>query len=311
MVRYRHFIISIVISLFYGCSSDITPLWSFDECNGEIIDADQSATADKIFVITSSEICVLKSKTGTLLSRIQHFMPDVRAMSCDDKTCWFGGGEHQEGKLDALDLKDNVIKKIHVNTSIAQVNSISIGVHNSVVLATSDESLVLIDQAGMEKKRVVVTGGLEIYAATFSDNEIIAGNDAGEIIFWDGISGEIQKNNLNNGAIFNVFVKDEHMVVGGWEFFLVTNVKKTSESKIFHISEAAITSCDLNGDSLSVVCGLTNGSIVNANLIDGRVQSTDLNIDDIKMVKISDSTLFVASKDGSVKAWNLPDVLHP
>jgi len=314
MTGYSYFLTVVSITLMLsGCfdkrvPDEYVPLWTNNNCAKEIVAVDRYDHNTKLVVLTPKAVCIVDTQTGMLVRRLPHQLQDVRDIACSTDKCWIGGGSHLTGTLAILDINAANMKLTAINIEEAQINSIAVSSNRQVVTTHSDESLVLYDWEGTMLAKVFVRDGGENYAVIFLDEQIIAGNDAGELIAWDGKSETVQRRmDLGKGTIFSLMVKRRKLFTNGWEYLAVINVSNWLERNDFNFKKVAVMTCDMQDNANISWCGLSNGSVARVNLDNGNMDLFRLYKDTVRFVQVNGSILYTASEDGFLNAWKVLD----
>lgn len=318
MTGYSYFLtVASITLLLGGCfdehvSNEYVPLWTNNNCAKEIVAVDGYDHETKLVVLTPKAVCFVDAQTGMLVKRLSHQLQFVRDIACGTDKCWIGGGSHLTGTFATLDINAANRQLTEINIEIAEINSIAVSSNKKVVTAHGDESLVLYDWEGTMLAKVFIREGYENYAVIFFDGQIIAGNDAGELIAWDGKSKTVQRRmNLDKGGIFSLTVKRGKLFVLGGDYLSVINASNWLERKDFNLEKipkkVAVETCDMQDNANISWCGLSNGSVARINLDNSNTNLFKLYRDTVRFIQVNGSILYTASEDGFLNAWKILD----
>lgn len=294
-----------------SCSSRIEPLWVF-QANQPITAAAVIGDSKQLAILTGRDISILNAETGQEIRKIRGADVDIYAIACTSTACWIGGGQHEKGYLGNVDVNSGEIKRITASENFTSINAVAIGPDRNLATGHADETAILWDEKNtQQKKRLVVQDGLEIHAMGFVDRNLAIGNNRGELVLWDGLSDSpTQRIKLESSAILSIVFASGRLFAGGWQYLDVFDPKHLSEKQQIKIDRAAVLSCDATPDGQSVWCGLSDGSLSRIEMNGSRKTALKIHGDEIRFVKVIDGVVITASKDKTVKAWKLSQMVE-
>ncbi len=311
----RNLLVAIALmSSISACNKDTNSVWEFD-AGQHVISASMLDDDKLVAVLTENEIQIINATTGNVFKRIasgdygyySHGRSDLHSIACAKSTCWIVGGSHYVGFLSKINIANDE-KNFIESDMFSEVLDVDIGSANTVITGHGTELLTVWNAESMQPvSKLQLPLSNEIYAVHYDGQNFIAGNDAGELVIWDGktkipthrfiVEPGDERSSIDSIATANGFY-----IVGGYEFLDLINSKDVSDKRHFEFNGASVSSCDASTESQVIWCGLTNGTLVSVGL-DGKIQSSEKFADrGIIFIKTLPGIVISADTGGTVKA---------
>ncbi len=302
-----------------ACNKDPKCVWEFD-AKQRVISASALDDDRMIAVLTNNDIQIIDLRTGKAIKRIASgdygYFPngrsDLRSIACEDSICWVAGGSHYVGFLAKINTANNERNFIESDL-FSEIWDVGIGPAHTIITGHGTELVTIWNAENLQRvNKIQLSDSREVYAVHYDGKNFLAGNDAGELVIWDGrtkipmhriiVEPGNDKSESQPSPIDTIATANGFFIVGGHEYLDLINSKAISDKRHVELKGATVSSCDSSTDSQVVWCGLTNGVLVSVGF-DGEIKSSERVHDhEIRFVKALPGIVITASTDGMVRA---------
>lgn len=300
-----------------SCAADSKIVWEYDAGQG-VISAAVLAEGSRIAVLTVNDIQLIDAKTGKRIMRVDskdigrssHSRSDVHDIACASSTCWVVGGSHYLGYLAKVNVDTGETRFIE-SDMFSEIWSVDIGSKHTIVTGHGTELVTVSDAENMQPiSKIQLSNSREVYAVHYDGKNYLVGNDAGELVTWDGKSKTTSRrfvvepayDESEPRAVSSITTFKGFIVVGGPGYLDLINSKNVFDKRHIEFKGETVMRCDASDEDVVVWCGLTNGVLVSVGL-DGKIKSSEkIHDGSIGFVKALPGIVITASRDGTVTA---------
>lgn len=300
-----------------SCAADTKLIWEFD-ARQPVVSAAMLAEGNQIAVLTKNEVLIIDARTGEKLKRFEskdigrpsRVRSDAHDIACENSICWIVGGSHYLGYLAKVNVDTGETRFIESDL-FSEIWSVDIGLRHTIVTGHGTELVTVWNPESMQPiSKIQLTGSREVYAVHYDGKNYLVGNDAGELVTWDGRSKkptnrfvvEPGRDESEPSPVISITTLNGFIVVGGADYLDLINTRNMSDKRHIEFKGAAIIRCDATSEDRVIWCGLSSGELVSVGL-DGKVKSSEkIHDGSISFVKALPGSVITASKDGTVRA---------